>query len=124
MHIITFLNFIHHIITYISSCMVHLCSFYAQFILNLLSFLILHMGPLLVCMYRARDYGVVGAAKPFPTQTIVQPDLTRVGTTQATCSPSYFSSCRVILDLIILIRFREHASCFNHHNIAFINNIP
>ena len=63
--------------------MVHLCSIYAQFILNLLSFLILHMGPLLVCMYRARDYGVVGAAKPFPTQTIVQPDLTRVGTTQA-----------------------------------------
>ena len=57
------------------------------------------------CRYRARNYGVVGAAKPFPTQTIVQPDLTRVGPTQASLL-AIILICH--LDLVLIIC--EHAS--------------
>ena len=60
------------------------------------------------CLYRARNYGVVGAAKPFPTQTIVQPDLTRVGTTQASLLAIMLTCSYVILDLVLIIC--EHAS--------------
>ena len=73
--------------------------------LNILSFLNLLWAPYHECRYRARNYGVVGAAKPFPTQTIVQPDLTRVGPTQASLL-AIILICH--LDLVLIIC--EHAS--------------
>ena len=68
------------------------------------------MGPLQKCTYRARNYGVVGAASPFPTQTIVQPDLTWVGMTQASSLAIILAYHELILDLVLNLIIGEHAS--------------
>ena len=120
---ITYLDFIHHNITFISYlsymacciischtshkehniCMVHLCLYYAQFILNLLSLLILLMGPLHECTYRARDHRL--------TLAIVQPDLVRVGTTQATLLAILFSF-HLVMSYLILLSYKISWTCF------------
>ncbi|GMN30057.1 hypothetical protein TIFTF001_002673 [Ficus carica] len=72
------------------------------------------------CPYRARNYGVVGAASLFPTQTIVQPDLTRVGTTQASSLAIILAFHHLILDLVLIIRIAYIIAYILAYIIAYI----
>ena len=68
------------------------------------------MGPLHKCTYRARNYGVVGAASLFPTQTIVQPDLRAGRYDTGNLLAFLLSFHHVILKLVLIIKISEHAS--------------
>ena len=61
------------------------------------------MGLLHKCPYWARNYGVVRAASPFPTQTIVQPDLSRAGTTQASSLAIILAFHHFILNFVLAL---------------------
>ena len=61
------------------------------------------MGPLLECTYRARDHGL--------TLAIVQPDLARVGTTQATLL-AILLSFHLVMSYLILLSYKISWTCF------------
>ena len=73
------------------------------------------MGPLHQCPYRAHNYGVVGAASPFPTQTIVQPDFSRVGTTQASLLAIILPLHHSMLNLVLALELVNM-----HHDVTHL----
>ena len=93
------------------------------------------MGPLHKWSYRARNYGAVGAANLFPTQSTVQPDLGRVGTSQTS-----LLAIILIFSFLISLFYKSWWTCFemlsyyilnhklvfhnNHHNLTYHNIYP